>query len=64
MPNQFHLVFMDIQMPEMDGLTATAAIRAQEKDTGTQIPIIAMTANVVRGDRESMPSSGDGSLPE
>jgi signal transduction histidine kinase/ActR/RegA family two-component response regulator len=48
----FDLVLMDIQMPEMDGLTATSMIRAQEKVTQCHIPILAMTANAMVGDRE------------
>jgi signal transduction histidine kinase/DNA-binding response OmpR family regulator/putative methionine-R-sulfoxide reductase with GAF domain len=46
------LVLMDVQMPEMDGLEATAAIRVQERGTRTHIPIIAMTANTMQGDAE------------
>ena len=42
---------MDIQMPEMNGLQATAAIRKEEEATGMHVPIIAMTAHAMEGDR-------------
>ena len=48
----FDLVLMDVQMPVMDGFSATAAIREKEQATGHHIPIIAMTANAMKGDRE------------
>lgn len=48
----FDLVLMDVQMPEMDGIEATAAIRQHEKITGLHQPIVAMTALVMKGDRE------------
>ena len=55
---QFDLVFMDVQMPEMDGLKATAAIRRQEEGTGAHVPIVAMTAHVMKGDRDRCLEAG------
>jgi PAS domain S-box-containing protein len=55
---QFDLVIMDVQMPEMDGLEATTAIRAKERQTGTHVPIIAMTAHAMKGDRERCLAAG------
>ena len=52
------LVLMDVHMPEMDGLTATRILRSRELDTGQHIPIIAMTANAMRGDREKCIEAG------
>jgi CheY-like chemotaxis protein len=54
----FDLVLMDIQMPEMDGLEATLAIRAKQLASGAHTPIIAMTAHALKGDRERCLEAG------
>ncbi len=54
----FDMVLMDVQMPEMDGFEATAAIRASEQSTGAHIPLIAITAHAMRGDRERCLTAG------
>jgi CheY-like chemotaxis protein len=54
----FDLVLMDIQMPVMGGFEATSAVREMEKGTGKHIPIVALTAHAVNGDRESCLATG------
>jgi len=52
------VVLMDVQMPTMDGFQATEAIRLRETETGQHIPIVAMTANAMKGDRERCLDAG------
>jgi len=54
----FDLVLMDVQMPEMDGFEAAAAIRAGEKQSGAHVPIVAMTAHAMQGDRQRCLDAG------
>ncbi len=54
----FDLVLMDVQMPEMGGFEATAAIREKEKVAGGHIPIVAMTAHAMKGDAERCLAAG------
>ena len=54
----FDLVLMDVQMPEMDGLEAAAEIRNAERNSGRHVPIVAMTAHALKGDREKCIEAG------
>ncbi|MEN6370454.1 MAG: response regulator [Armatimonadota bacterium] len=56
--SSFDIVLMDVQMPVMDGFKATAAIRKAEKVSGKHIPIVAMTAHAMKGDRERCLEAG------
>jgi signal transduction histidine kinase/CheY-like chemotaxis protein len=55
---KFDLVLMDVQMPEMDGLTATRRIREDERKSGSHTPIVAMTAHAMKGDKERCLEAG------
>jgi CheY-like chemotaxis protein len=55
---RFDLILMDVQMPDMDGLEATAEIRAKERGTGAHIPIIALTARTMQEDRDRCLAAG------
>ncbi len=60
---RFDLVVMDVQMPEMGGFEATEAIRADERTTGQHLPIVALTAHAMQGDRARCLEAGmDGYL--
>ncbi len=55
---RFDIIFMDVQMPEMDGVEATEALRAVESKTGEHTPVVALTAHALKGDEERFLASG------
>jgi two-component system, sensor histidine kinase and response regulator len=56
--DQYDLILMDVQMPEMDGIAATIALRAMEKESETHQLVVALTAMVIKGDREKCMAAG------
>lgn len=56
--NEYDLIFMDVQMPEMDGFEATMLIREEEKKTGKHTPIVALTAHAMKGDKDRCLEAG------
>jgi CheY-like chemotaxis protein len=55
---EYDVIFMDVQMPEMNGLEATVEIRKSEEASGSRVPIVAMTANAMKEDRDNCLNAG------
>ena len=55
---RFDLALLDIQMPELDGFEVAAAVRAREEGTGRRLPLVAVTAHAMQGDRERCLAAG------
>ena len=55
---EFHIIFMDVQMPEVDGIEATKEIRQIQKEQGLHTPIIALTAGVIKEERDACIEAG------
>ncbi len=54
----FDLILMDVEMPEMDGVEATRIIREKQRGTGSRVPIVALTAHAMTGQREAFLAAG------
>ena len=55
---RFDLALLDVQMPELDGFEVAAAVRVREQETGEHLPLVALTAHAMQGDRERCLAAG------